>query len=152
MTLESQSIQHLNQREQDLNSYIDGTHGDNELNDNPLINMGIHSKYYDIGNVSMMKNLFAKKHSEDQLISLHINIQSLSAKYEALKELIKTLHENEINVDFILFCETFLHKGNATLFQIEGYNFMCHNRANMKRGGVAMYVKDTLQYKPRPDL
>ena len=94
MTLESQSIQHLNQREQDLNSYIDGTHGDNELNDNPLITMGIHSKYYDIGNVSMMKNLFAKKHSEDQLISLHINIQSLSAKYEALKELIKTLHLN----------------------------------------------------------
>ena len=88
MTLESQSIQHLNQREQDLNSYVDGTHGDNELNDNPLIHMGIHSKYmyYDIENVSMMQNLFAKKHSEDQLISLHFNIQSLSAKYEALKE------------------------------------------------------------------
>ena len=114
--------------------------------------MGINSKYYNYENFNIMKNLFTHCNGDNQLTSLHINIQSLSAKHEALKELLNTLNNNNINVDLVLLCETFLHEGNSNLFQIPGYNFVFRNRVNMKRGGVAIYIKDTLQYKPRPDL
>ena len=49
---------------------------------------------------------------------LHINIQSLPAKYDKLKELIASFYKEGIALDFILLCETFLTDNNMNLFQI----------------------------------
>lgn len=51
---------------------------------------------------------------------LHINIQSLPAKFDKLKELVTSFQEENIQLDFILLCETFLTDSNMKLFQIPG--------------------------------
>ena len=53
---------------------------------------------------------------------MHINIQSLSAKFDNLKNLVETLQENGVELNLILLCETFLYDGNSNLFELPGYN------------------------------
>lgn len=86
------------------------------------------------------------------LCAIHINIHSLVAKLDDLKHIISTLHERKIVVHFILICETFLNDNSIQLCTIEGYKFVCNNRSNGKRGGVAIYVLDSLSFKLRDDL
>jgi len=66
-------------------------------------------------------------HDNNQIKRLHLNIQSLSAKYDHLKHIVSQLHDQYIFLDAILLCETFLHKGNEYLFNLPGYNFICRN-------------------------
>ena len=42
---------------------------------------------------------------------MHLNIQSLSAKFDELKLLIAKLAGKGIDLDVIMLCETFLHSG-----------------------------------------
>ena len=55
-------------------------------------------------------------------------------------------------IDFIMICETFLNDANMYMFPIPGYNFACNNRLHVKGGGVALYIRDTLNITPRKDL
>jgi exonuclease III len=55
-------------------------------------------------------------------------------------------------LDFILLRETFLTMTNAHMFNIDGYNFVCYNRKNSSRGGVAIYLRNDIDYIERPDL
>ena len=85
-------------------------------------------------------------------MALHLSIQSLSAKFDELKLLLSELQNQGIKPDFILICESFLHDANAHLFRLPGYNFMCKNRVDMRRGGVCMYINDSIQFNLRDDL
>ena len=49
-------------------------------------------------------------------------------------------------------CETFLHKGNDMLLDISGYNLEFVNRLERKKGGLAFYIADYLDYTLRSDL
>ena len=136
----------------DLRKCLDNLNKSNDdPNDNPLTTMGINSQYYEIDSFNKLRDTLTGKNNE-QLIALHINIQSLSAKYDQLINLINELKTNHISLDFILICETFLNKYNKELFQIPGYKLVSRNRINMTRGGVGIYIKDTIQFKRRSDL
>ena len=83
---------------------------------------------------------------------MHLNIQSLPAKFDKLKLLISELHDQQIDLDFILLCETFLTDNIASQFNIEGFNLVYKNRLTMARGGVAIYVNTKFSFKVRDDL
>ena len=107
------------------------------------------TNYYDIGNVTLQNlenNISYKYHS------LHINIQSLPAKFEKLKGLISQITEAGIILDFILLCETFLTDTIAEHFNIPGYKLVYKNRKTKRSGGVAIYIKCELNYIVRQDL
>ena len=80
----------------------------NETYDNPLIALSINSKYYDIDDLIKYKQ--NNNPTKIKLNVMHINIQSLSAKFDNLENLVGTLQENGVELNFILLCETFLHE------------------------------------------
>ncbi len=131
-----------------LDQYAIGN--DNDQDENFLTNILADSKYYDVEEmITFVKSL----HTENQQFKiLHLNIQSLSAKFEKLKLLLSHLEEQDIVLDVVLLCETFLHEGNMHLFKLPGYNLICKNRTHMKGGGVAIYVRSNIAYSLRDDI
>ena len=84
--------------------------------------------------------------------SIHINIHSLPSKHDQLVTLLANLHDNGIQINFIMLCETFLTDINFNKYPIPGYQFIQTNRTNSRGGGVGIYIMDTLQFIERPDL
>ena len=99
-------------------------------------------KYYLPNEISNVVQHFPKF----ELCSLHIHIHSLPAKIDSLKILLEHLRETNIEIHFILLCETFLKNENAGHYDIEGYNMVCRNREIRSRGGVAIYVKNHFNF------
>ena len=148
--MDENNIDSLNNNMNTLNSCLNEYVKENDDLDNPLSNLMINSPYYDMN--GLINNLESKETDTYQAKVLHLNIRSLSSKFDSLITLLNSLQTNRINLDFILLCETFLHDGNKHLFNIPGYNLVFKNRSNMARGGVAIYVKESIQYKLREDL
>ena len=48
--------------------------------------------------------------------------------------------------------ETWLRDDDCALFDIEGYNMVEKHRRNLSGGGVAIYIKDSMEYAVRNDL
>lgn len=136
----------------DLRQCFNNTHvAPGDPDDNPLITLGINSQYYDIDELHKIRErLFETDFAH--ATALHINIQSLPAKYNKLLDLLKEFQNKHIHIDFILLCETFLHEKNKELFPIPGYTSISNHRTHMARGGVCIYIKDTIQFKRRSDL
>ena len=57
-----------------------------------------------------------------------------------------------IEINFFLICETFLTNNNADLYKIPGYTMIYKNRTVGTRGGIAIYIKETISFKCRPDI
>ncbi len=118
--------------------------------DNILANILADSKYYNLDQMtSFVKSLNTKK---KQFSILHLNIQSLPAKYDKLKMMLSQLQDQNLVLDVILLCETFLHEGNMNLFKLPGYNLISRNRSQMKGGGVAIYIHSNISYTIRDDI
>ena len=83
---------------------------------------------------------------------LHINIHSLVSKLDELKNILCYLQQNKTIVHLILLFETFLNDKNTNLCNIEGYKLVCNNRSNGIRGGVVIYVHESVAFKIRSDL
>lgn len=90
--------------------------------------------------------------SVQQHATMHLNIHSIPAKIDDLRILIQQLTSANIFLDFICLCETFLNNKNQHLYRLEGYNLICKNREVNSRGGVAIFVKNHIQFKRREDL
>jgi len=107
----------------DLRQCFNNTHvAPGDPDDNPLITLGINSQYYDIDELHKMReHLFETDFAH--ATALHINIQSLPAKYNKLLDLLIEFQNKHIHIDFILLCETFLHEKNKELF---GEEFSVH--------------------------
>ena len=58
--------------------------------------------------------------------TLHLNINNSTSKFDNLKYIIQELKDININLQFIIICDTFLVESNAGLFQIPGYKCI-HN-------------------------
>ena len=85
------------------------------------------------------------------LFLLHINIQSLITNKHKLHKFVGFDDEDVQNPDIICFTEA--RKPNPKSVELDDYDFFnFHSRPNTIPGGVAMYVKKTLNYKARPDL
>jgi len=87
-----------------------------------------------------------------ELRIMHINIQSLPSKFDNLKILVDELDQLGKHLDLILICETFLNSSNAHMYNIPGFNFVCHNRTCSAGGGVAIYINNNIDFKERSDL
>ncbi len=106
------------------------------------------SKYYDLDTLldsPLTSNSFQYK-------VMHFNIRGLSSKFHDLKAMIIDLADRNVNLDFILLCETFLTNENADLFNIPGFHLFHKCRQGEQRGGVAIYAKESLKYQLRDDL
>ena len=78
---------------------------------------------------------------------LHLNIQGLCSSLNKSKSLIAHSTPQAIRL-----CEIFLHKSNDMAFDISGYSLEFVNRLERKKGGLAFYIADYLDYTLRSDL
>ncbi len=127
----------------DLNAYFDKYMTDDNINDNPLNLSNIESQYQEIKQLSSI--------IKPEYTTIHLNIQSLPAKFEKMKLLLSEISKQKMCIDFILLCETFLTDNICHLYNIPGYNLLCNNRQNL-RGGVAIYINSKHNFKRREDL
>ena len=135
-----------------LNYYLNKYMSDDDFANNPLKLLDIDSPYYEIEDLKTNMNSDNSTENDFEYTSVHLNIQSLPAKFDRLKLLISELHEQRIDLDFILICETFLTDNIAQQYHIPGYNLVYKNRHNIARGGVAIYIKTKYNIKMRDDL
>ena len=103
----------------DLKNYMHNYTNENEET-NPLSMLSIDSPYLDIEDIS------ANIPPNTKLCykALHINIHSVPDKIDKLKEILIKFKEIDIDIDFILLCETFLRDNISHLFNIPGYKMI----------------------------
>jgi len=94
--------------------------------------LNIDSKLFEIEDIKFA----TKKHQDYTHTALHINIHSLPAKYDQLKNILTRLSDISIPIHFVLLCETFLTDNNAHMYTIPGYNLVFRNRLTNSRGGL----------------
>ena len=83
-----------------------------------------------------------------------INCQSITSHWDALHDLLCTMNSDTNKLDFIGLTEIFYIHDNVN-YSIDGYHPILYKTrpANMRgRGGVALYIKENLQYTVRQDL
>ena len=124
--------------------------GDGQHN-NLLLDTLMESNYYDLEKLINHIKVHRNK-NRLSLNILHLNIQSLPSKFERFKDLIAQLEDQDIVLDAILLCETFLHDSNVDLYKLSGYNLIFRNRSRIKGGGVAIYLRDNFNYSIRNDI
>ena len=71
----------------------------------PMRTLEIDSQYHDIDEI----NTKFEQTDNFKYKVLHLNIHGLRSSLDLLKHMINRLEENNIFIDFILICETFLH-------------------------------------------
>ena len=132
---------------QDLKECMDIFYSD-DIMANQLKLLNINSKYYDIESIPQS----IPTNSQFRYKTVHLNIRSLPDKHSKLKLFVQRLKDSHLSVDFILLCETFLTAINSNMYQIPGYKFIHKSRSQSTRGGVAMYIREDIQFKLRDDL
>ena len=133
----------------DLNNYINKYMEDDNSKDNSYKIINTESNYYDIDDLNQLSK---SAETTFKCTVLHLNIQSLPAKFDKLKLLITEINNQNIKLDFILLCEAFLMDINANQYNIPGYNLLYKNRTTSNRGGVAIYINSKYTYISRDDI
>lgn len=87
-----------------------------------------------------------------QFSCLHINIHSLPAKFDQLQTILEKFETLQIQLHFIFLCETFLNDSKTSQYNIPGYNLIVNNRQLKTKGGVAIYIIDSLSHKRLEDI
>ncbi len=116
-----------------------------DLQQNPTVN---NCTYIEPDNINLQNYGTGK----DQLSILHLNIHSIPSKLDQLKDLLRKLKEKNISIDVILLCETFLTDVSKESCKIDGFKLFDEHRKNMTKGGVAVYVRNSLKFIDRNDL
>ena len=139
-----------NYTELDLRYLYDRTTQYENIETNPFNLADINSNYYDVNDILPDKFI----HNNFQCKVLHLNIQGLSSQFDQLQTLLSELELSDahVEIDYILLCETFVNDDNAHLFKLPNYNFIYKNRKIKSKGGVAIYIRDNIQYNLREDL
>jgi hypothetical protein len=85
----------------------------------------------------------------DKFSILNINVRSLSKNFEKLKECITAIdhHFTVIGVS-----ETHLKRSPNIYYNLHNYDLEYTNRTSRGKGGVALYISNSVQYKVRGDL
>ena len=132
--IESSLLDLLSGEEQDRNA------GDNV----PMILQN--SPYYDN---DVFTNILCTKQNIFSLVSL--NCQSLNAKYDEIKIFIENLRESSCKLSAFCLQETWLSDdSDASLFQLDDYNFISKGKSCSAHGGVAVYLHDSYDFKILP--
>ena len=131
--------------DQELSYHIEQLN-QSDSNDNNLTTIcDVDSKYCEMEDMQYI----SPKNIKPKLTALHINMHSLPAKFDQLNLLLYKLKQANTYIHCILLCETFLNDNNSSLFPIPGYNFICKNRQNSTRGGIAIYIREEISYTVR---
>jgi len=135
-----------------IDAYVNKYINEDDIIYNPISSLKLDSPYINTEQILNTLGFTNDKFNTHEYCSLHLNIQSLPAKFEKLKLLINKLSCQNIYLDFIMLCETFLTDNIAQQFSIPGYNFISKNRPNSARGGVAIYIKAEHNFIERDDI
>ena len=87
--------------------------------------------------------------NKEGLTVLHLNIQSLAAKFNELKILLSNIQDS---VDVLVLCETFIKHDRKTRFEIKGFSDYHFIRENERGGGLSIYIKNCINHIVRDDL
>ena len=90
--------------------------------------------------------------SINSLLYILTYMQSLSAKFDEIKSYMATLHDSNIKLDFILICETFFAWQQYISLWIAWLQLFYKNQSTMSRGGVCIYINESIQFILRDDL
>jgi endonuclease/exonuclease/phosphatase family metal-dependent hydrolase len=128
----------LSQFNSESNDYLD--YNFTEANDNPFESLSISCNYFDeVSYVNKFKNL-------NKFSMFSLNVQSLSSKYNDLKELINYMGSYSCSPDIICLQETWKIFDSA-YFTIPNYSpLYVKSRENRQGGGVGLYFKNGLQF------
>ena len=88
----------------------------------------------------------------DTLSILHLNIRSIKMNFENFKTFLSNL---SFDFSIICFSETWLDESSLTsqsLYELPNYKSIHQIRNYGKGDGVSIYVKDSINFRPRPDL
>ena len=83
---------------------------------------------------------------------LQLNIRSILAHQQELKQLLQDLEKKNSSIDVVLLCETFLTNKTIDMVNAGGYTHIGKYRSMKKGGGVSILLKDGISYKRRLDL
>ena len=124
-------------------SLLDIVDTDRSVDDEESPNVYCPSPYYDF--VSATDLLIEKN---DTFTILSLNIQSLQAKLNELKVYLESYSEKYIHFSAICIQETWLRNSfDLCLLQLEGYNLITGQNPCSSHGGIAIYLKNSFQYK-----
>ena len=90
-----------------------------------------------------------KKHENDCISMMHMNIRSMKANIDSFAAYLDTL---EFRFKLIALTETWLDNNNHDLYNIPGYNMISNFRRESAGGGVSILIHESLCYKERTDL
>ena len=91
-----------------LNNIIDSYFEKDEADFDILSESNIDSLYYGIDDLHKC-DVVKRNHN---ICSMHLNILSLPRKFDKLKLLLSQLDNVNVNIDFVLICETYLIERN----------------------------------------
>ena len=97
----------------------------------------------------LKKKRIENENIDENFLLLHINIRSISNKFDSLNNLIEAL---KIPFQIIGLTETWLNENNFNCFSMNNYEYFGTNRADKRGGGVGLYVSKQLEYKNRNEL
>ena len=81
------------------------------------------------------------------LAVLQLNIRSMLAHQQELKQLFVSLANRNSRIDILLPCKTFLLKNTINMINMPGYTHIGNYRKNRKGGGVLILLKHGIPYK-----
>ena len=98
---------------------------------------------------SEFKNQTKNIDGQEKFSLLHLNIRSISNKFDSFKNLIDTPN---LPFQIIELTETWLNENNMDCFNLENYEYLGSSRTTKKGGGVGLYILKQLEFKSRDDL
>ena len=102
--------------------------------------------YYDPRDIANLPNA-----NKENTSYFHLNCRGLASHWDNFTSLVHELNSHNFSFDFIGISETFKTDNNN--LELVGYhNFLSKNRQDSNRGGVGIYIKETIQYTVREDL
>lgn len=126
-----------------INKFIDNEQDDElfqDFNKSPYSEVKIGSRYVDFNTLTT--------NSSSNISIMSLNIQSLQAKFNEFNDLINFLATTNKSPDVICLQETW-NVSDPDIFSLDGYHpLISRNRSFHRGGGVGIYIKSTLNYKP----
>ena len=125
-----------------LSSYA--TEEDEERNTEPQL-MNI-SSYFNLDEL-----VDTLKTKQNQFTILSLNCASLNAKYDQLKILLEDLQRKNCIFSAICIQETWQSDSDdMSIYELDGYNLISQGHICSSHGGLAIYLRDSFDYKTLP--
>ena len=89
------------------------------------------------------------ENNEPTFSIFNANIRSINKNFDKLTECLKALDHK---FSIIGLSETHLKDSPLEYYNLDGYNMEFTNRSDREKGGVCLYISDSIKYKLREDL